>query len=111
MIVTKTFSTGGVVEDVPIVMKETDKYRHGEDFFASFISEKILYEEGCSNNIRKNEIHQEFQEWYKQNVGGKIPSSSKLYAVMDNKFGPHNRNTGWRNVKIIYEDTGDDDIL
>ena len=33
MIVNKTFETNGIVEDVPTVMKETDKYRHGEDFF------------------------------------------------------------------------------
>lgn len=109
MIVSKTFETKGIVEDVPAVMKETDKYRHGEDFFASFIAEKILYEEGCSNIIRKNELHAEFQEWYKQNVGGRIPSSSKLYAVMDTRFGPHNRKTGWRNVKMIY-DNDDDDV-
>jgi P4 family phage/plasmid primase-like protien len=109
MIVNKTFSTGGVVEDVPAVMKETDKYRNGEDFFSSFIAEKILYEEGCANVIRKNELHQEFQEWYKQNVGGRIPPSSKLYTVMDGRFGPFAGKAGWRNVKMIYNDGDDGD--
>ncbi len=112
MMVAKTFETGGVVEDVPAVMKETDKYRNGEDFFSSFISEKIVVEEGCSNNIRKNEINQEFQEWYKNNEGGRMPSSSKLHAVMDSKFGPHNKTRGWKNVKILYDaEDGDEDII
>ena len=110
MIVNKTFETNGIVEDVPTVMKETDKYRHGEDFFQSFISEKIIYEEGTSNIIRKNELHAEFQEWYKQNMSGRIPSSSKLYKVMDDRFGPHNRKTGWRNVKMRYDDEEDDNV-
>jgi P4 family phage/plasmid primase-like protien len=112
MIVHKTFETDGVVEDVPIVMKETDKYRNGEDFFASFISDKILYEEGSGITVKKNEVHNEFQEWFKQNIGGKPPSSSKLYNVLDNKYGPHNRKTGWRNIKIIYDnDDEDDDVI
>ena len=109
MMIEKTFETGGVVKDVPSVLNETDKYRNGQDFFSSFINEKILVEEGCGNNIRKQELHNEFQEWYKQNIGGKPPKSSKLYDLMDKRFGTHNRKMGWRNVKIIYENDGDDD--
>jgi hypothetical protein len=90
-------------------MKETDKYRNGEDFFASFISDKILYQEGSGNTVKKNEVHNEFQEWFKQNMGGKPPSSNKLWKVLDDKYGPHNRKTGWRNIKIIYDDDDEDD--
>jgi P4 family phage/plasmid primase-like protien len=111
MIVHKTFQTEGIVRDVPAVMKETDKYRNGEDFFASFISEKILYDAGSSCTVKKSELHQEFQEWYRQNVDNRVPSSKNLYNLMDNKFGP-NRKAEWKHVKIIYDDNdGDDEDL
>ena len=89
----------------------TDKYRNGEDFFASFISEKILYDAGSSCTVKKSELHQEFQEWYRQNVDNRVPSSKNLYNLMDNKFGP-NRKAEWKHVKIIYDDDdGDDEDL
>ena len=34
----------------------------------------------------------------------------KLYKVMDDRFGPHNRKTGWRNVKMRYDDEEDDNV-
>ena len=106
MLVERAKKTKGNVEDCPIVMATSKKYRHGQDYLAGFVEDNIKQVQG--GKIKKTELHEQFKQWYSLQYGRKItPPGKELFEYMDKKFGKFKR--FWSNVVIDYGDCDDDD--
>ena len=98
--------TKGNVQDCEMVLAKSQEYREGQDYLSEFIREKIEYCDG--GVVKKNEVFNEFRDWYKNNYGLSIkgrttvPKNKEIWKVMDKKFGAYK--AGWKNISIIYED-------
>ena len=110
MLVEKLFETNGMVEDCPEVMASSQNYKAQQDYFTGFMKERIVKLE--SGRIRKTDVLHEFQEWYSELYGGKVPSGKELYDFLERKLGKPER-TGWRgwNLYHSYDLVDDEDIM
>ena len=103
MLVKRAFETDGIVGDSETVMNSSNKYRKCQDHISKFISEFVEKTGNPKDKIKKTEIKNQFDLWFKQEQGAnkKIPKGQELYEYMDKKFGL-NKTTGWHGIKIIY---------
>ncbi len=109
MLVEKLFETNGVVTDCPEVMASSQKYKEQQDFFAGFMKERIVKCEGSL--IKKTDAYSEFQEWYSELYGGRVPSGKDLFECMEKQYGKPSK-LGWTKLKLLhsYDLVDDDDI-
>lgn len=106
MLIERAKKTKGNVEDCPIVMATSKKYRHGQDYLAGFVEDNIKEVQG--GKIKKTELHEQFKQWYSLQYGRKItPPGRELFEYMDKRFGKFKR--CWSNVVIDYGDSDDDE--
>lgn len=109
MLVNKLFETNGIVKDCPEVMAASQKYKAQQDYFTGFMKERIVKLEG--GRIRKTDVLHEFQEWYSELYGGKVPSGKELYEFLEKSLGKSTI-SGWKgwNLYHSYDLVDDNDI-
>jgi len=100
LLVERAFITGGISKICPAVTAASNQYRANQDFLSEFMGEKIAKEE--LSKIRKNELIQTFNDWYKDTYGSRVNKSKELYALMDKMYGQSKHNY-WYGVKIVYD--------
>jgi len=109
MLVKKLFETDGMVADCPEVMASSQNYKAQQDYFTGFMKERIVKLE--SGRIRKTDVLHEFQEWYSELYGGKVPSGKELYDFLEKNLGKPER-TGWKGWNLYHSyDLMDDDEI
>ena len=83
-------------------------YKQTQDYLARFVSEKVKKAE-ASIKISKQNIKQEFKQWWSTEYSTSIPSKwgQELVEYLDKKLGKYERR-GWHGWEIIY-DTYDDE--
>ena len=104
MLVEKAFETQGNVNDCPIVMQASDKYREDKDYLAQFVKDKIRKKDG--GKLKKTELGEDFKIWWNMSQGGNknnIPKPKELHEFISGRFGPF-RNGCWKNVELIDDD-------
>ena len=109
MLVEVFFKTGGIVNDCEEVMASSQKYREHQDHFAGFMKERICPHP--TGLLKKGDVYSEFQEWFSELHGGKVPSGKELYEYIENKIGrPTTR--GWKGYTLChdYDMVDDEDI-
>ena len=115
MLVSLAKKTQGEVEDCEKVLVASNEYRQSQDYIAKFISEKIEKSDPKSK-ISKDNIKNEFKNWYTSEFDDKMPPMQDLYDALNKHLGPYSRR-GWRGFKIVYdsyeseEDDYDNDIM
>ena len=109
MLVERAFLNQGKVEDCPIVMAASSKYRNSQDYIAAFVTDRIIKEGG--KNVKQKELSEEFKIWYASNVMRPIPANTinELNEFISKKFGSH-KNKIWNGIKIRY-DVPENDIV
>lgn len=109
MLVETLFETDGIVGDCPEVMSSSQNYKAQQDYFTGFMKERIVKLE--SGKIRKTDVLHEFQEWYAELYGGKVPSGKELYEFLEKKLGKPTP-SGWKgwNLYHSYDLVDDDEI-
>ena len=83
-------------------------YKQTQDYLARFVAEKVKKAE-ASIKISKQNIKQEFKQWWATEYSTSIPSKwgQELVEYLDKKLGKYERR-GWHGWEIIY-DTYDDE--
>ena len=97
MLVKIAFDTDGVIEDCPSVMASSQKYKLQQDYFEQFYEERIVQSQ--TSVIKRKDMYNEFNLWYSELYGGKIPKGKDLYDFMEKKLGKNDsrgRFKGWR---------------
>lgn len=105
MLVDKAFKTKGIVKECSIVRIARDNYRNEQDVVSEFISERLT---PCENgSVKKSEIVNDFNDWYRGRYHGKINKTKELYTYMDKTYiGKKNVKgsvTSWTGVKVFYD--------
>jgi P4 family phage/plasmid primase-like protien len=100
MLVQRAFETGGVVKVCPMVTASSNRYREKQDFLAEFIGEKVARD--VNGRIRRRELCETFNDWYRSTYGGRVNKTKELYAFMDKQFG-NSKDNCWNGVKIVYD--------
>jgi hypothetical protein len=70
-----------------------------QELLSEFIRDKTT-KSGLSK-IKKIELIQTFNDWYKDKYGSRVNKSKELYDLMDKTYGQC-RNTYWYGVKLVY---------
>lgn len=108
MLINIVFRTDGLVKDCNIVTEFTNKYRSEQDHITEFFNNFIVKKDGCS--LKKNEIKQDFTNWYQATYGAGCPRPTDLYGYLEKKLGPYpskqrsNGATGWANYTILRDE-------
>ena len=112
MLVKRAFETNGEVEDCDIVTASSNKYRQGQDIISAFIGEMVIKTGIDADRIKKKELQEQFKQWFQETHGmRKPPKGKEVEEQMDKKFGKANKNTGWHNVKILYNQEVMEDLV
>jgi hypothetical protein len=110
MLVKIAFETNGVVKDSTSVMASSQKYKLDQDYFEQFYEERIVKMDGGS--IKRKDMYNEFNLWFQELHGGKIPKGKELYDFMEKKLGrPDGRKGKYSGYRLIHSFEDDLDIL
>ena len=108
MLVKIAFETNGIVEDCASVMASSQKYKLDQDYFEQFYEEKIVkVDDGI---IKRKDMYNEFNIWFQELYGGKIPKGKELYGYMEKKLGRHDSRGRFRGYRLIHSFEDDLDI-
>jgi P4 family phage/plasmid primase-like protien len=99
LLVQKLFETNGMVKDCSAVLAPTQNYKAQQDHFAGFVKERIVKMDGAK--IKKRDVLNEFQEWYTELYGGKVPSGRELYEFLTKQLGEPSP-LGWKGYKLYH---------
>ena len=102
MLVQRAFINQGKVEDCPIVLAASSKYRNSQDYIAAFVADRVVKETG--KHIKQKELSEEFKIWFSTNVMRAIPANTitELSEYISKKFGAH-KSKVWMGIKIKYD--------
>jgi len=67
------------------VLEATDQYRKDQDLAGEFISMKFTEEPDFTRSTPLGDIYDEFEEWYQENKGDKVPSRTWLSKELAKK--------------------------
>lgn len=67
-----------------IVREQTEQYRRDEDLLSDFIEDRCIIEPGAAGG--SSEIYAEFESWYQQSVGVKVPTQRWLGKQLRRRF-------------------------
>lgn len=100
MLVERAFKNKGLVVDCSHVLSAKDEYRMTQDHIMDFINNKLVVEDNAY--VKKRELKDEYEDWYKLNYDKKMSGTKKLYDQMDKHFG---KPVGgkWMNVSIMHD--------
>lgn len=104
MLVERVLKTDGRVIDCDTVLKASNEYKQKQDVFSQFIEDKI--ERSPGKWLTQTHANQGFKIWHEDNFGTKGPQPKELHTYLDREFGAHIKKTGWKDVRLIY-DNGD----
>jgi len=113
LLVLRAYETGGTVNICEKVRLSSNKYRNSQDYLSEFVRDKIKICAGVNDktgkayDVKRDEINQEFKEWYGNNYDKNIPKFQELHEYMDKKFKKIARG-GWTGCKIIYPNDEED---
>lgn len=107
MLVSLAKTTQGEVEDCEKVLVASNEYRKSKDYISKFISEKIEASDPKAK-ISKENIKNEFKNWYSSEFDDKVPPMQELYDALDKHLGPYTRRA-WHGFKIVYDSYSDDE--
>ncbi len=99
MLVEILFKTDGLVKDCAAVLAPTQKYKAQQDYFTGFLKERIVKVDG--SKIKKRDVLNEFQEWFSELYGGKVPTGKELYEFLEKELGKPTR-LGWKGYKLYH---------
>jgi P4 family phage/plasmid primase-like protien len=97
MLVEIVLKTKGKVDDCPMVMAASDRYRQSQDVVAEFISEIYEISQGAKI-LNKTCVSEDFKRWHNETYGTKGPQPKEVHEYMDKKFGKTIAGK-WQNVK------------
>tara|TARA_B100001175_G_scaffold228146_2_gene194806 strand:- start:10909 stop:13818 length:2910 start_codon:yes stop_codon:yes gene_type:complete len=98
------FKTGGLVEDCDPVLELGRKYRKKQDFFTEYFEERIIKAEVDTMMFGKQEVFDDFRQWFNENHGKNTPKGQELYEFLNKKIGVYKKK-GWWGYKINYTNT------
>ena len=113
MLVLKAYETGGTVNICEKVRLSSNKYRNSQDYLSEFIRDKIKVCPGINDktgkafDMKRDELNQEFKDWYTNNYDKNVPKFQELHDYMDKKFKKVAKG-GWCGCKIIYPNDEED---
>jgi len=99
MLIEKAKATKGNVDDCNMVLAKSNEYRNNQDYLSEFVKEKIVV--ATEGKIKKQEVYNEFKEWFTLQHGRNVPKGRELFQYLDKKFGKYKN--GWFGVEIHYE--------
>lgn len=92
----------GNVTDCDMVMQKSNEYRKKNDIFMKFIEDKIVEEKDSC--IRKQDIIEEFKNWFMYDFGGDMrykPKDKDLFEYLENIYGKYHKIYGWQGYKLV----------
>lgn len=99
MLIEKAKITKGNVDDCNMVLAKSNEYRNNQDYLSEFVKEKIVV--ATEGKIKKQEVYNEFKEWFTLQHGRNVPKGRELFQYLDKRFGKYKN--GWFGVEIHYE--------
>jgi phage/plasmid-associated DNA primase len=114
MLVQKAYDTGGTVNICEKVRLSSNKYRNSQDYLSEFIRDKIKVCPGINDktgkafDVKRDELNQEFKDWYTNNYDKNVPKIQELHEYMDKKFKKIAKG-GWSGCKVIYQNDEEDE--
>ena len=114
MLVQKAYETGGTVATCEKIKLSSNKYRNSQDYLSEFIRDKIKVCPGINDktgkafDIKRDELNQEFKDWYTKNYDKNVPKVQELHEYMDKKFKKIAKG-GWSGCKVIYPNDEEDE--
>jgi P4 family phage/plasmid primase-like protien len=114
MLVQKAYQTGGTVATCEKVRLSSNKYRNSQDYLSEFIRDKIKVCPGINDktgkafDVKRDELNQEFKDWYMNNYDKNVPRFQELHDYMDKKFKKIAKG-GWSGCKVIYPNDDEDE--
>jgi len=99
MLIEKAKATKGNVDDCNMVLAKSNEYRNNQDYLSEFVKEKIVV--ATEGKIKKQEVYNEFKEWFTLQHGRNVPKGRELFQYLDKRFGKYKN--GWFGVEIHYE--------
>ena len=99
MLIEKAKISKGNVDDCNMVLAKSNEYRNNQDYLSEFVKEKIVV--ATEGKIKKQEVYNEFKEWFTLQHGRNVPKGRELFQYLDKKFGKYKN--GWFGVEIHYE--------
>ena len=95
--------TEGKVKDCDLVLEASRAYQEGQNFYAQFIKEKLI-KGSATDKIKKNDIRNEFNEWYQVNYQKKPPKFRELCEYLDKAIGKYSQSGRcWWGYRINYD--------
>lgn len=102
------FRTNGYVEDCPMVIEESLKYREKQDTISKFINAVI--EVNKNGKAARREISEQFRQWCDLNVDKfSVPKSSELHDEIERRFGTFNEKGIMDGISVIYQTNPNDE--
>jgi P4 family phage/plasmid primase-like protien len=114
MLVQKAYETGGTVATCEKIKLSSNKYRNSQDYLSEFIRDKIKVCPGINDktgkafDVKRDELNQEFKDWYTKNYDKNVPKVQELHEYMDKKFKKIAKG-GWSGCKVIYPNDEEDE--
>jgi P4 family phage/plasmid primase-like protien len=114
MLVQKAYETGGTVATCEKIKLSSNKYRNSQDYLSEFIRDKIKVCPGINDktgkafDVKRDELNQEFKDWYVNNYDKNVPKIQELHEYMDKKFKKIAKG-GWSGCKVIYPNDEEDE--
>jgi len=114
MLVQKAYETGGTVATCEKIKLSSNKYRNSQDYLSEFIRDKIKVCPGINDktgkafDVKRDELNQEFKDWYTNNYDKNVPKIQELHEYMDKKFKKIAKG-GWSGCKVIYPNDEEDE--
>jgi P4 family phage/plasmid primase-like protien len=84
------------------VMAFTNQYKMENDFYTEFITEKIVITNNSNDTIGRDNLWEEFKDWYKKTYDSKnVPKKMDFNKFMAKQFGEPAKGCGYANVSYL----------
>ena len=84
------------------VMAFTNQYKMENDFYTEFITDKIIITNNDNDTISRDNLWEEFKDWYKKTYDSKNPpKKSDLMKFMTKQFGEPIKGGYYKNISYI----------
>jgi len=104
------YKVNTILKDPEEVMAFTNQYKMENDYYTEFITDKINITSSINDTIKRDNLCDEFKEWYKRTYDFKtIPKKSEIIKFMSKEFGPPNKSGNYINIAFKIDDDDDDD--
>ena len=101
MLIKIAFVNQGALPMCEFVKKASEEYRRRQDYLATFMEDNL--EKATKEYVlKKSEILNRFNEWYKELTGERlVGKQQEIFDTLDKRFGAYNKNrNGWVGVRV-----------